>query len=96
MTGGSRPALTFPGAMKQNLNGSQAKEQTHFTLRQSQTQQQSPHTKQMESTSQEQTAQQPAFQYSILKEKQRNLVILEVKTVLHLTENQKNLLQKVI
>lgn len=64
--------LTLLGITKQNLNGSQAKKLTHFTLQQSQTQQQSPHTKQTESTSQEQTAQQPAFQYSILKVKQRN------------------------
>lgn len=79
MTGGLMPALTVPGAIKQNLSGSQEKVQTRFTLQQSQTQQQSPHTKQTESTSQEQTAQQPAFQYSILKAKQRNQMILEVK-----------------
>lgn len=74
MTGGLLPALTVPGAMKQNLSGSQEKVQTRFTLQQSQTQQQSPHTKQTASISQEQTAQQPAFQYSMLKAKRRNLV----------------------
>ena len=72
MTGGLLPALTVSGAMKQNLSGSQEKVQTRFTLQQSQTQQQSPHTKQTESTSQVQTAQQPQFQYSMLKVKQRN------------------------
>ena len=86
MTGGLLPALTVPGAMKQNLSGSQEKVQTRFILQQSQTQQQSPHTKQTASISQEQTAQQPAFQYSILKAKQRNLVqaqeaVLKQKTV---------------
>ena len=86
MTGGLLPALTVPGAMKQNLSGSQEKVQTRFTLQQSQTQQQSPHTKQMESTSQEQTAQQPEFQYSMLKAKQKSQmqvqeVTLKQKTV---------------
>lgn len=72
MTGGLLPALTVPGAMKQNLSGSQEKMQTRFTLQQSQAQQQSPHTKQTESTSQVQIAQQQAFQYSILKAKRKS------------------------
>lgn len=92
MTDGLLPALTVPGAIKQNLNGSQEKVQTRFTLQQSQTQQQSPHTKQTESTSQVQTAQQPQFQYSMLKAKRKNQMILEAETILHLTEIQKNLL----
>lgn len=86
MTGGSRPALTLPGATKQNLNGSQEKVQTRFTLQQSQTQQQSPHTKQTASISQVQIAQQPAFQYSMLKAKQKSQMqvqeaVLKQKTV---------------
>ena len=86
MTGGLLPALTVPGAMEQNLSGSQEKMQTRFTLQQSQTQQQSPHTKQTESILQEQTAQQPQFQYSMLKAKQRNQTqvqeaVLKQKTV---------------
>lgn len=93
MSGGLLPFLeAMPGAMKQNLNGSQEKVQTRFTLQQSQTQQQSPHTKQTASILQEQTAQQPAFQYSMLKAKQKSQMILEAETILHLTEIQKNLL----
>lgn len=73
MIGGFQPVLeAMPGATKQNLSGSQEKVQTRFTLQQSQMQQQSLHTKQTASISQEQTAQQPQFQYSMLKAKRRN------------------------
>lgn len=81
MTGGLLPALTVPGAMKQNLSGSQEKVQTRFTLQQSQTQQQSPHTKQTESTSQVQTAQQPQFQYSMLKAKRKSQMQVQEVTL---------------
>lgn len=80
MSGGLLPFLAAThGAMEQNLSGSQEKMQSRFTLQQSQTQQQSPHTKQTESILQEQTAQQPQFQYSMLKAKRKNQMILEVE-----------------